>query len=61
MSSAAKRPGLEANADLEARWAARNEPTTALRVAAELARLRGVSPEVVAAAVRNTYRQLSGR
>jgi TatD DNase family protein len=40
---------------------ARNEPTTALRVAAELARLREISPEALAAAVRNTYRQLSGR
>lgn len=37
----------------------RNEPTTTLRVAAELARLRNVSPEqVVAAAARNLERAL---
>jgi TatD DNase family protein len=37
---------------------ARNEPTTALRVAAELARLRGVEPQAVADAVRGTYERL---
>ena len=38
----------------------RNEPTTTLRVAAELARLRGVSAEVVAsAAARNLERALA--
>jgi TatD DNase family protein len=36
----------------------RNEPTTALRVAAELARLRGTSPEAIAAEVAGAYRSL---
>lgn len=39
----------------------RNEPTTALRVATELARLRGTTPEAVAAAVAGAYRSLIGR
>jgi len=38
----------------------RNEPTTALRVAAELARLRGSSPEAIASAVAGAYRRLVG-
>ncbi len=38
----------------------RNEPTTALRVAAELARLRGTSPEAIAAQVATAYRSLVG-
>jgi TatD DNase family protein len=38
----------------------RNEPTTALRVAAELARLRGTSSEAIAAEVAATYRSLVG-
>ena len=38
----------------------RNEPTTALRVATELARLRGSSPEAVAADVAAAYRALVG-
>lgn len=36
----------------------RNEPTTALRVAAELARLRGTTPEEVSVAVRAAYDRL---
>jgi TatD DNase family protein len=36
----------------------RNEPTTVLRVAAEVARLRGVEPEQVAQAVHRTYASL---
>jgi TatD DNase family protein len=36
----------------------RNEPTTALRVAAELARLRGTTPEAIAAGVADAYRRL---
>jgi TatD DNase family protein len=36
----------------------RNEPTTALRVAAELARLRGTSATQVAASVRSAYERL---
>jgi len=36
----------------------RNEPTTVLRVAAELARLRGCTPEEVAAAAHSSFRQL---
>ncbi len=36
----------------------RNEPTTALRVAAELATLRGSSPEAIASAVADAYRRL---
>jgi TatD DNase family protein len=40
--------------------AQRNEPTTALRVAAELARLRGVAAEVIAADVRLAYDRLVG-
>jgi TatD DNase family protein len=39
----------------------RNEPTTALRVAAEVARLRGITPEAVSAAVAGSYRLLTGR
>ena len=39
----------------------RNEPTTTLRVAAELARLRSTEPEVLATTIRTTYRQLTGR
>jgi TatD DNase family protein len=38
----------------------RNEPTTALRVAAELARLRGTTPEAIAAAARGAYLALVG-
>jgi TatD DNase family protein len=38
----------------------RNEPTTALRVAAELARLRGVAPQAIAAHVRLAYDRLVG-
>jgi TatD DNase family protein len=38
----------------------RNEPTTALRVAAELARLRGTSPEAIASEVASAYRTLVG-
>ncbi len=38
----------------------RNEPTTALRVAAELARLRGTTPEVIAASAADAYRRLIG-
>lgn len=38
----------------------RNEPTTALRVASELARLRGTSPEAIAAEVGVAYRSLVG-
>ncbi len=36
----------------------RNEPTTALRVAAELARLRGSTPQAVAASSAQAYRRL---
>ena len=39
---------------------ARNEPTTALRVAAELGRLRGVPPEQIAADVVAAYDRLLG-
>ncbi len=39
----------------------RNEPTTALRVAAELASLRGTDPEAIAARVRDAYERLLGR
>lgn len=39
----------------------RNEPTTALRVAGELARLRSVAPERIAADTRDAYRRLTGR
>lgn len=38
----------------------RNEPTTALRVAAELARLRGSDPEVIATVTADAYRRLVG-
>jgi TatD DNase family protein len=38
----------------------RNEPTTALRVAAELARLRGTTAEAIAASVAGSYRALIG-
>jgi TatD DNase family protein len=37
---------------------ARNEPTTAIRVAAELARIRSTSPETIAAHARNAYDRL---
>jgi TatD DNase family protein len=36
----------------------RNEPTTVLRVATEVARLRGETPEQVAAAARSAYERL---
>jgi TatD DNase family protein len=39
----------------------RNEPTTSLRVATELARLRGTTPEAVTASVAASYRTLVGR
>ena len=39
---------------------ARNEPVTALRVAAELARLRATSPEAIAAAAAEAYRRMLG-
>jgi TatD DNase family protein len=39
---------------------ARNEPTTALRVVAELARLRGVQPEELVAPIRAAYGALVG-
>jgi TatD DNase family protein len=39
---------------------ARNEPTTALRVVAELARLRGVQPEELVAPIRAAYGALIG-
>jgi TatD DNase family protein len=38
----------------------RNEPTTALRVAAELARLRGATPEAFVATTAAAYRSLVG-
>ena len=38
----------------------RNEPTTALRVVAELARLREATPEALAASIRGAYRGLLG-
>lgn len=38
----------------------RNEPTTALRVAAELARLRGTTAEAIAQSVAASYRALIG-
>lgn len=40
--------------------AQRNEPTTALRVATELARLRATTPEAIAASVAEAYRRLIG-
>ena len=39
---------------------ARNEPTTAVRVAVELARLRGVTPEAIATEVAGAYDRLLG-
>jgi TatD DNase family protein len=39
---------------------ARNEPTTALRVAAEIARLRGTTAEAIAASGADSYRRLLG-
>jgi len=38
----------------------RNEPTTALRVAAELARLRDTTPEAIAISAADSYRALLG-
>ena len=38
----------------------RNEPTTVLRVVAELARLRGEAAEAVVAPIREAYRALIG-
>ena len=40
--------------------AGRNEPTTALRVIAELGRLRGVDPEALVAPIRAAYDELIG-
>jgi TatD DNase family protein len=39
----------------------RNEPTTALRVAAELARLRATTPDAIAAGAADAYRRLVNR
>jgi TatD DNase family protein len=39
----------------------RNEPTTVLRVAVALARLRGSTPEAIGAAAAVTYARLVGR
>jgi TatD DNase family protein len=39
----------------------RNEPTTALRVAAELARLRGTDPSTIAERARHAYERLLGQ
>ena len=39
----------------------RNEPTTALRVASELGRLRGTTPEAIAAGAADAYRRLVNR
>jgi TatD DNase family protein len=39
----------------------RNEPTTALRVAAELARLRGTDAVTITSQVRDAYERLLGR
>lgn len=39
---------------------ARNEPTTALRVATELARLRGATPEAISGSVARAYARLLG-
>jgi TatD DNase family protein len=39
----------------------RNEPTTALRVASELGRLRGTTPEAIAAGAADAYRRLMNR
>jgi TatD DNase family protein len=39
----------------------RNEPTTTLRVASELARLRGVEPQAIATEVRLAYDRLTDR
>jgi TatD DNase family protein len=38
----------------------RNEPTTALRVVAELARIRGVEAEALVAPIREAYTRLIG-
>ncbi|HEX2194525.1 MAG TPA: TatD family hydrolase [Candidatus Limnocylindria bacterium] len=38
----------------------RNEPTTVVRVVAEVAKLRGASPQAVASGVRATYERLLG-
>ena len=40
--------------------AARNEPTTVLRVIAELGRLRGVDPEALVAPIRDAYERVIG-
>jgi TatD DNase family protein len=40
--------------------AARNEPTTVLRVVAELGRLRGVDPEALVAPIRASYERVMG-
>jgi TatD DNase family protein len=40
--------------------AARNEPTTVLRVVAELARLRSVEPDELVEPVRNAYERVFG-
>jgi TatD DNase family protein len=39
----------------------RNEPTSVLRVAAELARLRGTEPETLVEPIRNAYERLVGK
>jgi TatD DNase family protein len=63
---AAKLPDGGFLVETDAPWLApggaeqRNEPTTALRVAAELARLRGVASETIAVQVREAYERLLG-
>ena len=65
-AAAAAIPGGSFLVETDAPWLApggageRNEPTTALRVVAELARLRNTTPEVVAASVRQAYDRLLG-
>jgi TatD DNase family protein len=65
-AAAASLPDATYLVETDAPWLApggageRNEPTTALRVAAELARLRDTTPEAVAAAVRTAYDRLLG-
>ena len=60
-AAAARLPASQILVETDAPWLApggsteRNEPTTVLRVAAELARLRDTTPEAIASSVRVAY------
>ena len=64
-AAAASVPSESLLTETDSPWLAagdrRNEPTTVLRIAAELARLRATTVEAVAVETRAAYRRLTGR